>query len=190
MSTLQSRPNWARARGQALPITALILPFLLAFTLLVVEVAERWLEVAMVQDALQQATRSAVQSLDYAAFARGEAGLRAGEPCLGQTAAEAAGGPCAAVISVADRFLRTNLRGVRGLAGATPDAAIEAVAAEVRWTVLPAGGGCAFGDGRAVPDDPTPLICAEAHPTMEGIVGWGAYTPTIIAADRLDPIQP
>ncbi|HMQ30879.1 MAG TPA: hypothetical protein PKD53_09130 [Chloroflexaceae bacterium] len=182
--------RWDRARGQAVPLTVLILPVLLAFTLLVVEVAERWIEVAMVEDALQQATRSAVQSLDYAAFARGEAGLRAGGPCVAQTAAEAAGGPCAEVIAVADRFLRTNLRGVRGLAGPSPEAAIEAVASQVAWTVMPAGGGCRFSNGRLVPADPTPLICAEARPTMEGLVGWGAYTPTIIAADRLDPVRP
>ncbi len=178
-----------KAAGQALPLTVIILPFLLAFTLLVVEVAERWLEVAMVQDALQQATRSAVQSLDYAAFARGEAGLRAAEPCVRQTAAEAAEGPCAEVIAVADRFLRINLRGVRGLVGADPDQAIEAVAAQVLWTVMPAGGGCAFGNGKSLPADPAPLICAEARPTMAGLVGWGAYTPTIIAADRLDPVS-
>lgn len=187
------QPSWlqcARQPGQALPLSVLILPFVLAFTLLVVEVAERWLEVAMVQDALQQATRSAVQSLDYAAFARGEAGLRAGEPCINQTAAEAADGPCAAVITVADSFLRTNLRGVRGLAGATPGEAIDAVAAQVAWTVMPTGGGCTFSGGKVVPDDPTPLICAEVHPTMEGLVGWGAYTPAIIAADRLDRVQP
>jgi hypothetical protein len=179
----------SKAPAQALPLTVLILPFVLAFTLLVIEVAERWLEVAMVQDALQQATRSAVQSLDYAAFARGEAGLRAAEPCVRQTVAEAAGGPCAEIIAVAERFLRVNLRGVRGLAGAGPDEAIDAVAAQVVWTVMPAGGGCSFSNGKSLPDDPAPLICAEARPTMAGLVGWGTYTPTIIAADRLDPVS-
>lgn len=183
-------PWRARRPGQAIPLTVLILPFLLAFTLLVVEVAERWLEVAMVEDALQQATRSAVQSLDYAAFARGEAGLRAAEPCLAQTIAEAAGGPCAEVVAVADRFFRINLRGVRGLAGPSPEAAVEAVASQVAWTVVPSGGSCAFSNGKAVPSAPTPLICAEVHPTMRGLVGWGLYTPMIIAADRLDPVGP
>jgi hypothetical protein len=107
-----------------------------------------------------------------------------------QTAAAAAGGPCADVIAVADRFLRINLRGVRGLTGATPETAIDAVAAQVEWTVMPAGGGCIFSSGGAVADEPTPLICAEVHPTMEGLVGWGRYTPAIVAADRLDPIGP
>jgi Flp pilus assembly protein TadG len=179
-----------RRPGQALPLTALILPVLLAFTLMVVEVAERWLEVSMVEDALQHATRSAVQSLDYAAFARGETDIRAGETCLRQTVAASVGGPCEDVIALADRFLRINLRGVRGMVGSTPEAAIEAVAARVEWTVMPAGGGCTFGSGKSVPDEPTPLICAEVHPTMEGLVGWGHYTPAIVAADRLDPITP
>jgi hypothetical protein len=171
-------------------MTALILLVLLSFRLMVVEVAERWLEVAMVEDALQQATRSAVQSLDYAAFARGEAGLRTGEACVRQTVASAAGGPCADVIAVADRFLRINLRGVRGLVGATPEAAINDATAQVEWTVMPFGGSCAFRSGKSVSDGPTPLICAEVRPTMKGLVGWGNYTPTIIAADRLDPIAP
>jgi len=182
---------WRRKqRGQVIPLAALILPVLLAFTLLVVEVAERWLEVALVEDALQQATRSAVQSLDYAAFARGETGLRATAPCIRQTLAQATGGPCAALITVADRFLRTNLRGVRGLAGRSPAEAIATVAAQVEWTVMPAGGSCTYRNGKQVPPDPAPLLCAEVHPTLQGVVGWGNYTPTIVAADRLDPVRP
>ncbi|NTU80088.1 MAG: hypothetical protein HGA45_11895 [Chloroflexales bacterium] len=179
-----------RHRGQAVPLTVIMLPFLLAFTLMVVEVAERWLEVSMVEDALQQATRSAVQTLDYAAFARGEAGLRAAAPCVAQTIREAAGGPCADVIAVADRYFRATLRGARGLVGDSAEAAIDAVAARAVWTVLPAGGSCTYSDGAVVPDAPTPLICAEAHPTMKGVVGWGTYAPMVIAADRLDPVQP
>ena len=182
---------WRRKqRGQVIPLAALILPVLLAFTLLVVEVAERWLEVALVEDALQQATRSAVQSLDYAAFARGEMGLRATAPCIRQTLAQATGGPCAALIIIADRFFRTNLRGVRGLAGRSPAEAIATVAAQVEWTVMPAGGSCTYRNGTQVPTDPAPLLCAEVHPTLQGAVGWGNYTPTIVAADRLDPVRP
>ena len=178
----------AKRRGQMIPLTAIILPVILAFTLLVVEVSERWLEVAMLEDALQAATRSAVQRLDYAAFARGEMGLPTTVPCTRQTLARSLGQPCAAVIAVADRFLRTNLRGVRGLVGASPDAAIAAVADTVEWTVMPAGGSCTYRSGRSVPTDPTPLMCAEMQPTMRGVVGWGTFTPTIVAADRLDPV--
>jgi Flp pilus assembly protein TadG len=178
-----------RCRGQIVPLTALILPVLLAFVLLAVEVAERWLEVAMVEDALQHATRSAVQQLDYAAFARAEAGLRATGDCTGVTAAEAIHGPCAAVVAVADQFLRTNLRGVRGLQGASESAAIDVAAQAVRWTVLPNGGSCSFSNGTSVLPDTTPLICAELRPTLKGLVGWGDYRPLIIAADRLDVVQ-
>ena len=178
----------AKQRGQIIPMTAIILPVLLAFTLMVVEVSERWLEVAMVEDALQAATRSAVQSLDYAAFARGETGLRATAPCTHQTVAQSTGGPCAAVIAVADRFFRSNLRGVRGLVGDSAETAIAAAASQVEWTVLPAGGSCTYRSGRSVPTDPTPLMCAEMQPTMRGVVGWGTFTPAIVAADRLDPV--
>jgi Flp pilus assembly protein TadG len=179
-----------RCRGQIVPLTALILPVLLAFVLLAVEVSERWLEVAMVEDALQHATRSAVQQLDYSAFARNEAGLRASEACYAVTAAQAAQeGRCAAVVAVADQFLRTNLRGVRGLQGASESAAIDAAAQTVRWTVLPNGGSCSFSNGTSVLPETTPLICAELRPTLKGLVGWGDYRPLIIAADRLDVVQ-
>jgi hypothetical protein len=161
-------------------IVAIVLPFLVSFALLVVEVSARWLAVASVEDALQQATRSAVQSLDYGALARGEHRLRAGAECH----AVAAGGAhsCAELLAVANRYLLANLAAVRGL-----DEPAEAVAARVRWTVLPQGGSCALG-GRAVAET-TPLLCAEVRPRMRGLVGWGAYTPLIVAADTLDPIR-
>lgn len=172
----------ARARGQSAVIVALTLPFLVAFALLVVEVAERRLEVAMVEDALQQATRSAVQTLDYAALARGEPGLRAAE-CRAVTVA--APGGCGELLAVAHSFLLVNLGGVRGL-----DEPPEAVAARVRWTVLPGGGACALGAARRAVAAPTPLLCAEVRPQMRGLVGWGAYAPLVVAADTLDPLSP
>lgn len=172
------------SRGQSAVIVALILPFLVAFTLLVVEVAERWLEVAMVEDALQQATRSAVQTLDYAALARGEQGLRTTASCRAVTSA--APGDCGALLEVANRFLLVNLGGVRGL-----DEPLEAVAARVRWTVLPQGGSCALGPAPVrIVTETTPLLCAEVRPQLRGLVGWGAYRPLIIAADTIDPVQP
>ncbi len=174
-----------RTSGQIVPLVAIMLPFLLAFTLLVIEVAERWLEVAMIEDALQQATRSAVQQLDYRSFATNGLQLRGGEQdCIALTLAQAraSGRTCAAVLEVADRFLRTNLRGVRGLAESS-----EALVARVRWTVRPLDGGCSYSDGRAVVSAPQPLLCAEVRPLMRGLVGWGTYTPLIIAADRPEP---
>ncbi|PDW02597.1 TadE/TadG family type IV pilus assembly protein [Candidatus Viridilinea mediisalina] len=179
-----------KQRGQSLPLAALMMPVLVAFVLMAIEVSERWLQVAMIQDALQHATRSAVQQLDYSAFARNEMGLRATGDCINVTTVGAAGGPCAAVIAVADQILRTNLRGVRGISGATPNAAIDAAAATVRWSVFPNGGTCSVG-GRTVssPAPDIPLICAEMRPVMTGIVGWGDFTPLIIAADVLDPAR-
>lgn len=173
-----------RARGQSAVIVALLLPFLMAFTLLVVEVAERWLEASMVEDALQQATRSAVQTLDYAALAGGREALRSATECHAVTWERP--GPCQEVLAVAHRLFLTNLGGVRGL-----DEPPEATAARVRWSVLPHGGTCTFSEApRAPVIEPTPLICAEVRPRMRGIVGWGVYHPLITAADTLEPVQP
>jgi hypothetical protein len=174
-------PRRAKARGQSAILFALALPFLVAFVLLVVEVSERWLEVAMVEDAIQQATRSAVQTFDYAALASGGDGIGASSPCVGVTTGDA--GACRAVIAVADRFFRTNLTGVRGL-----DEPINALADRVRWTVLPHGGTCHYSAG-ADRTETTPLICAEVRPQMHGLVGWGSFTPLITAADTIDPIR-
>jgi hypothetical protein len=173
----------ANAPGQSAVIVALTLPFLMAFALLVVEVAERWLEVAMVEDALQQATRSAVQTLDYEALARNEEGLRAAAECREVTIA--APGPCRELLEIANRFFLVNLAGARGL-----DEPGQEVAARVRWTVLPDGGSCTFaGTSRRV-SEATPLLCAQVRPQMRGLVGWGAFSPLIIAADTIDPARP
>jgi hypothetical protein len=172
-------PLRARRAGQSAVIVALCLPFLVAFTLLVVEVAGRWLEVAQMEDALQQATRSAVQTLDYSALARGEHGLRAAE-CRSVTTEDPGG--CAELLAVAQRYLLANLGGVRGLVEAPED-----VAARVQWTVLPRGGACAVG--RRTVAEPTPLLCAEVRPLMRGLVGWAPYAPLIAAADTIDPIR-
>lgn len=190
MYRTRTKAHADKQRGQSLPLAALMMPVLVAFVLMAIEVSERWLQVAMIQDALQHATRSAVQQLDYSAFARDEMSLRATGNCINVTTVGAAGGPCAGVIAVADQILRTNLRGVRGIRGATPNAAIEAAAATVRWSVLPNGGTCSVG-GRTVvsPATDIPLICAEMRPVMTGIVGWGDFTPLIIAADVLDPAR-
>lgn len=180
MSSLLS----AKRRGQSLVIVALVLPFLVGFTLLVVEVAERWLEVAMVEDALQQATRSAVQSFDYADLARGRHSLRAAGDCH-QVAWEE-DSRCKELLQRARAFLLVNLQGVRGL-----DESPQALAARVRWTVLPAGGTCSFSSS-AAPDvtETAPLLCAEVRPVMRGLVGWGSFTPLIVAADSLDLVRP
>jgi|GEM_PF-562501 len=172
-----------RAQGQSVVLVAVVLPFIISFTLLVVEVAERWLEVAMVEDALQQATRSTVQLLDYAALARGDQSLRASAGC--NAVAWDDDPRCRALLAEARRLLVINLEGVRGLAEPP-----EALAARVRWTVLPSGGTCRFSSAAAAPvSAATPLLCAEARPQMRGLVGWGVYRPLVVAADTVDPIR-
>ncbi|EFO81409.1 hypothetical protein OSCT_0691 [Oscillochloris trichoides DG-6] len=167
--------------GQSLILVAIMLPVLVVFVLLVVEVAERRLEVAMIEDALHHATRSAVQSLDYAALAANNQALRAPADCVAVTLAEA--GACAEVVEIADRFLRTNLSTVRGLAEP-----VDQIAARVRWTVRPNGGACSFQSGQTQ-SAATPLLCAEVQPLMRGIVGWGHYSPWIHAGDTLDVVR-
>lgn len=174
-----------RAPGQALVLVAVMLPVLMAFVLLVVEVAERWMQVTMLEDALQQATRSAVQTMDYAAFARNATGLRATTACVRVRRTDAAAAPCQTVIDQASAYFRANLRGVRGLA---EDPA--ALADRVTWTVLPAGGTCHYSNAPVRPvSEATPLLCAEVRPVMQGIVGWGQFSPLIVAGETLEPIR-
>ncbi|NJN14853.1 MAG: hypothetical protein HC822_00325 [Oscillochloris sp.] len=182
MNRFLNRYLRTQSRGQSAVLVALILPFLMGFTLLVVEVAERWLEVAMVEDALQQATRSTVQHFNYAALAQGDDRLASHTECRAVTARQAS--DCKAILNIAHTILVTNLTGVRGM-----NESHAALADRVRWTVLPNGGTCSFSSNAIVPvTETTPLICAEVRPQMRGIVGWGVYTPLIVAADTLDPL--
>jgi len=186
---MSSRLHWPRAvfraktRGQALIIAAIMLPFIIAFVLLVIEVSERWLEVALMEDALQQASRSAVQVMDYAAMARNQEWLR-GVPATGCAhVTQAEPGACRAVVEVATTFLTTNLSSARGLAEGE---SVAAIARRVRWTILPNGGRCRYSNGAERTLVGQPLICAEVRPALRGIVGWGDYTPFISASDTLD----
>lgn len=174
-------------QGQIMPLTALIFPLLVLCIFVLVEIADRWLTVAMLENALKSATRSAtVQQLDYRRLAEGKVFLAASADCVNVTTAAALGGPCAAVITTADSYLRINLQGVRRLAGESSATAIAVAADSVLWTVRPQGGGCRYSDGQTLPHEATPLICAEMRPTVEGFVLGGSYQPRIIAADRLD----
>ncbi|MGQ9614453.1 MAG: TadE/TadG family type IV pilus assembly protein [Chloroflexus sp.] len=165
-----------RYHGQALPILALMLPALTLFILVVIEVANLWLDVALLEDALQQATRSAVQHLDYAMLARNTQSLRGNRTCQAVTVTNP--GHCAAIVNVAHQFLLANLRTAR-LDGQDPDK----LAAAVRWTVLPQGGTCAYVTSS------TPLLCAEVQPTLHGLFGLGEIRPRIRAADTIDRLS-
>jgi Flp pilus assembly protein TadG len=169
-----------RAGGQSLVIVAIVLPTLLALILTAIEVSARLLERAEIEDALKQATRSAVQTFDYANFARAHQGLRVVE---GQ-ATSATG--CAHLNKASARFVActtflTNLTSVSGLEE-TP----AQVAAHVQWTFLPHGGTCRFGGHSPDVTLSTPMVCATVTPRMTGLLGWGIWTPQIDASDTLD----
>lgn len=151
-------------RGQSLVLVALFLPLLIVLLLTGVDLAERQLQLALIQDAVQQAARSAVQRFDYQAFA-------AGEQALSPALVEQAG--CAA--------LSTNLAGVRGLLDSPAQTANQAV-----WTVLPRGGTCTFPHDRPPVSATTPLVCVTLRPQLRGWFGQGAWTPQIDAAATLD----
>src|SRR5690349_20736318 len=76
MHTLLRRRLRANERGQALVFVALIISLLLMLILTCIEVGARYQELAEIEDALKQATRSSVQAFDYAAFAQNGQQLR------------------------------------------------------------------------------------------------------------------
>ncbi len=155
-------------RGQSLVFIALVLAFLTPFIFTVIEFSERQMEVAQMEDALQQSTRSAVQLLDYAHLARN--GQRLDQERALQIAREA--------------FAR-NLSAVNGLAE-RPEELVE----RVTWRVLPDGGTCSFSDGQAQTFD-RPAMCAEVRPVMTGfgLLGYAPYRPLITAAATLDALE-
>lgn len=166
-----------RHQGQSLVLVALILPFLVALIATAVEVATRMLEVAELEDALRQASRSSVQLLDYAALADDQQRVDQER-----------------VIATARTIFATNLTYVRGL-----DEPIDALVDRVEWQVLPNGGTCTLpGEGALVAGQAirtgsswqirfsTPALCATLKPKLTGLLGWGQYTPTINAAETLD----
>ena len=169
------------AQGQSLVLVGLMLPFLLALILTAIEVGARYAQRAEIEDALKQATRSAVQAFDYAAFAGSSQQLR-------QTGAASVTGCASATArsarALACAVLTTNLAGISGVLD-TP----AQTAARVRWTFLPRGGTCTFPSGRLPMTFTTPAVCASLTPRMTGLLGWGIWTPKIDAADTLDRID-
>jgi Flp pilus assembly protein TadG len=167
--------------GQALILFAIALPVLISMVLVAIEVGERYTEIQMVEDALQQATRSAVQQLDYRPFADGKTSIRITEACHDVAWDDAA---CRPVTEVARQLFLVNLTDARGLVEGR-----EALADQVRWTVLPHGGTCRSSATSAPVTEPSPMLCAEVRPVLRGIVGWGTYRPLIAAADTLDDVR-
>jgi Flp pilus assembly protein TadG len=167
--------------GQALVFIALVITFLSMLVLTCIEVAGRYQELAEIEDALKQSTRSAVQAFDYAAFARG--GQRVREASATTITGCGSLAPSSARTLACSVFL-TNLQGVRGLQE-TP----EQTAARVTWTFLPNGGMCTYPNGSAPIMFATPAVCATLRPRMTGLLGWGIWSPQVDAADTLDHIE-
>ena len=169
-----------KEQGQALVFVALVLSFLLMLTLTCIEVGARYQQLAAIEDALKQATRSSVQTFDYAAFAQNDQRVR---ETHATTVTGCAGVQPNSAGSVACSVFLTNLTGLRGLEESSAQ-----TAARVTWTFLPQGGTCSFPNGRPSITFSTPAVCATLRPRMTGLLGWGIWTPQIDAADTLDPI--
>lgn len=178
-------------RAQAVPLFALLLPVVMAMLLVALEFGERAMQRAMVEDALQQAARSAVQTFDYETFASSpndwttRTVMRAGGECRQVQAGSNSN--CAEITVLAEALFLTNLGGVRGLTVSDAE-----LAGRVRWTVLPHGGTCAFSSSGYAPVTrvDAPLLCAEVQAPMRGMQLLGeSFTPWIAAAETLDPIR-
>lgn len=178
MRYLRSQLSQKR-QGQALVFVALVLTFLSMLVLTCIEVAARYQELAQIEDALKQSTRSSVQAFDYAAFAQNGQKVR-------EVSATTVTG-CASLAESSARTLActvftTNAAGVSGMQE-TP----AQTAARITWTFLPQGGTCTFPNRPPITFT-TPAVCATVRPRMTGLLGWGVWTPQIDAADTLDHI--
>ena len=175
-----SRHLKGRCAGQALPLAAIVLVALLALLMTALEVQERSYQRQVIADALQQATRSAAQTFDYATFAENRSAfvVEAGAATKGGCAAA----PAASARAIACAVLLANLQGAaRGLAE-TPAQTAE----RVQWTIYAQGGTCTFPNRRPPITDTRPMVCATLQPRMKGLLGWGTWTPQLDAAEVLD----
>jgi len=178
------RPMLQRAvPGQSLVLIAIMLPFLVILVMGAMRIGWKIMQRGQVEDALRQSTRSAVQTFDYQAFAKNSQDFRA-TACQGSITSGCAGN---AVAELASQLFAINLQSTDGLT-MTPDD----VAKQVTWYILPEGGDCStiLADRNNLQRTfTTPSICAQLDAPMEGLIGWGTWTPRIDAADTLDRIQ-
>jgi hypothetical protein len=164
--------------GQALVFVALIITFLSMLVLICIEVAARYQELAQIEDALKQSTRSSVQAFDYAAFAQNGQRVREASATIVTGCASLAANSAR---KLACTIFTTNAAGVGGMQEMP-----EQTAARITWTFLPQGGTCTFPNGRPPVTFTTPAVCATLRPRMTGLLGWGTWSPQIDAADTLD----
>lgn len=166
-----------REQGQAIVVAAMVLPVLLIFVLCITEIMGRVLQRDEVEDALRNASRSAVQTFAYDRFAENTQALKASTPCTGTVSGGCAGNP---VATLAAGLFAKNLTYVAGLAAGETT---TTVADRVVWTVGPTGGAC-LGQSYN-----TPMVCAQLQVPMRGLVGWGDWTPQITAAEKIDRFE-
>lgn len=159
-----------QARGQSLVFVALILPFLVALIFMTIEAYDRLDERAQMEDALRQATRSAVQLLDYAALANN-----------GQKVDQDR------AYTTAKQVFATNIGQVRHLSdGSTP----HDIAQRTHWWIITDTDHCTYTSGRISQLFTPPAICAEVAVQLSGIVpGWPTWTTTLEAGDTLDRLS-
>src|SRR4029453_4642176 len=129
-----------RASGQSLTLVALILPVLVALLFTCMEVTARYRELAEIEDALRQSSRSAVQTFAYSAFAQG---TERGRETHDITVTGCATPPASSAQAGACRTFMTNFATVSGLKGTAGQPA-----ARVQWTILPDGGSCTYPNGK------------------------------------------
>jgi Flp pilus assembly protein TadG len=156
----------ARERGQSLVTIALILMFVVPLLLTGVEVGARFQERAQVEDALRQSARAGVQAFQYATFAADGSALAADTQ---------------RVTTISKGVLVTNLTGMLGLAEAP-----SALAERTQWVVLPGGSASASCFGITVRP---PAVCARVTPMLNGLLGWGMWSPQLTVAVTLDRID-
>ena len=159
-----------RHSGQALVVFAILLPFLVIVLFGAIDTSSRQLQRAALEDALQAATRSALEQYAYDAFGSGTASIT----------------DAAAVSTAARRFLEVNLANVKDLRQ-TP----AQVAQSVQWTLLPNGGQCPS----ARPDRPRPPVTTS--PTLCGVAtiplfgrwqtrAWDSRVDAVVSLDAFD----
>ncbi len=157
-----------------MPLAALVMPVITLLLIAVLETGSFLVLRLQLQDGLQHALRAAVQQFDYAGLAHGQALLRG--PACTATAIGTADAECAALLALPVEVLRRNLAQQPQTA-----ALADTAAATVRWTVLPAGGGCTetgIVSGQ-------PLICGELRLAVRSPFGLRQRELLITAAETL-----
>jgi len=156
-----------QAPGQALVLTALLIPVLVALVLTFLEIGTRLLQRAEAEDALRHASRSAIQTFAYQPFAAGAAAVREAD-----------------MLDVARSTFRINLDGVHGLLTTAAE-----TAGSVSWQPVLAGTGRCSAWGAPAVEVAAPALCAEVELRMRGLTGWGEWRTRLFVVETLDHVR-